>query len=37
MAEVVEYLSQKVVDGKPVLDDEKIVKINAYYAQYGAK
>ena len=37
MAEVVEYLSQKVVDGKPVLDDEKIAKINAYYAQYGAK
>ncbi len=37
MAEVVEYLYNKEVDGQVVIDDTLKAAIDAYYEQYGAK
>ena len=37
MEEVVEYLYNKEVDGKVVIDDEIKAAIDAYYEQYGVK
>ena len=35
MDEVVEYLYNKEIDGKVLIDDEMKAKIDAYYEQYG--
>ena len=37
MAEVVEYLHNREMQGKVVIDDKVKAAIDAYYAQYGAK
>ena len=37
MAEVIEYLRGRKIDGKVVLTEEILAAIDAYYAQYGAK
>ena len=37
MAEVIEYLYNKEVNGTVIIDDEIKSRIDAYYAQYGAK
>jgi len=37
MEEVVEYLYQKEIDGAVLIDDEMKQRIDAYYAEYGAK
>ncbi len=37
MPEVVEYLYNREVDGKVLIDDELKARIDAYYAEYGAK
>jgi len=37
MAEVIEYLYNKEVNGKILIDDEIKGRIDEYYAQYGAK
>ena len=37
MAEVIEYLYNKEVNGKVIIDDEIKARIDDYYAQYGAK
>ena len=37
MAEVIEYLYNKEVNGKVIIDDEIKGRIDDYYAQYGAK
>ncbi len=37
MDEVVEYLYNKEIDGKVLIDDEMKAKIDAYYEQYGVK
>ena len=37
MSEVIEYLYNKEIDGKILIDDEIKARIDEYYAQYGAK
>ena len=37
MKEVIKYLSEKEIDGKKVLDEEILKRIDAYYKEYGAK
>ncbi|NLK96139.1 MAG: orotate phosphoribosyltransferase [Clostridiales bacterium] len=37
MAEVIEYLYNKEINGKVIIDDEIKGRIDAYYAEYGAK
>ena len=37
MAEVIDYLYNKEVNGKVIIDDEIKGRIDEYYAQYGAK
>lgn len=37
MKEVINYLSEKEIDGKKVLDEEILKRIDAYYKEYGAK
>ena len=37
MAEVIEHLYNKEYNGKILIDDEIKSRIDAYYAQYGAK
>ena len=37
MAEVIEYLYNKEVNGKVIIDDEIKARIDDYYKQYGAK
>ena len=37
MKEVIEYLYNREVMGKVVIDDEIKARIDEYYAQYGAK
>lgn len=37
MQEVMDYLYNREIDGKVVLDDEKLAKIHAYYREYGVK
>ena len=37
MAEVVEYLYNKEVNGQVIIDDTLKAAIDAYYEQYGAK
>ena len=37
MAEVIEYLYNKEINGKVIIDDEINKRIDEYYAQYGAK
>jgi len=37
MAEVIEYLYNKEIDGKVVIDDEIKGRIDAYYEEYGVK
>lgn len=37
MAEVIEYLYNKEVNGKVLIDDEIKSRIDGYYAEYGAK
>ena len=37
MAEVCEYLYNREVNGRVVIDDEIKKAIDAYYEQYGAK
>lgn len=37
MAEVIEYLYNKEVNGKIIIDDEIKARIDDYYCQYGAK
>lgn len=37
MAEVVEYLHNKPVDGRVIIDDEIKAAIDAYYEEYGVK
>ncbi|WP_297637010.1 orotate phosphoribosyltransferase [uncultured Clostridium sp.] len=37
MKEVIEYLSEKEVDGKKVLDKDILARIDEYYKVYGAK
>lgn len=37
MAEVTEYLYNKEIDGKVLIDDEMKASIDKYYEQYGAK
>jgi len=37
MKEVIEYLYNRPIDGKVYIDDEIKGRIDAYYAQYGAK
>ena len=37
MAEVIEYLYNKEVNGKIIINDEIKVRIDDYYSQYGAK
>lgn len=37
MAEVIEYLYNKEIDGKILIDDEVKGRIDEYYKQYGAK
>lgn len=37
MKEVINYLSEKEIDGKKVLDEEILKRIDAYYKEYEAK
>ena len=37
MEEVIEYLYNKEVNGKVIINDEIKARIDAYYKQYGAK
>ena len=37
MAEVIEYLYNKEINGKVLIDDEVKGRIDTYYEQYGAK
>ena len=37
MAEVIEYLYNREVNGKVIIDDEIKARIDEYYNQYGAK
>jgi len=37
MKEVIEYLYNKEINGKVVIDDEIMGRINAYYEEYGVK
>lgn len=37
MKEVINYLSEKEIDGKKVLDEEILRRIDAYYKEYGTK
>lgn len=37
MKEVIEYLYNREINGKVIIDDEIIERINDYYKQYGAK
>ena len=37
MAEVIEYLYNKEVNGKIIINDEIKARIDDYYSQYGAK
>ncbi|MDR5588740.1 MULTISPECIES: orotate phosphoribosyltransferase [Clostridium] len=37
MTEVVEYLYNKEINGKVIIDDEIKIRIDEYYKQYGAK
>ena len=34
---MIEYLYNKEIDGKILIDDEIKARIDEYYAQYGAK
>lgn len=37
MEEVIEYLYNREISGKVIIDDEIMKRINSYYEQYGAK
>lgn len=37
MEEVIDYLSEKEIDGKKVLDEEILKRIDDYYKEYGTK
>ena len=37
MAEVIEYLYNKEINGKVIIDDEIKARIDEYYKEYGAK
>lgn len=37
MEEVIDYLSEKEIDGKKVLDEEVLRRIDTYYKEYGTK
>ncbi|WP_288480937.1 orotate phosphoribosyltransferase [uncultured Clostridium sp.] len=37
MEEVIDYLSEKEIDGKKVLDEEILRRIDTYYKEYGTK
>ena len=37
MSEVIEYLYNKEVNGKIIIDDEIKTRIDEYYKMYGAK
>ena len=37
MEEVIEYLYNREVNGKVIINDEIKARIDAYYEQYGAK